>query len=182
MLMRMLEAGGLPPLTDRLRQADDDNPRGYYELEAVKKLRDGENGFLDDAPGKAVKVISALLADLPADRSYRVLFMQRRIAEVLASQRRMLERRAAAGQAVIEASDDIAMAAYFEQHLERVRAWLAAQPNFKVLYLDYNTLLADPQPQVQAIGAFLPAKLDQAAMLGVIDPGLYRQRRVEGEA
>ena len=38
MMMKMLEAGGLAPMTDSIREADIDNPKGYYEYERVKDL------------------------------------------------------------------------------------------------------------------------------------------------
>ena len=77
MMMRMLDAGGVALLTDGLRQADEDNPTGYYELDAVKRLGKEEPTWLDEAAGGAVKIISRLLYELPSDRSYRVLFMHR---------------------------------------------------------------------------------------------------------
>ena len=94
MMMKMLEAGGLPPLTDSLRVADDDNPKGYYEFERVKKMPEGDKSWVEDAQGKSVKVISALLEHLPPEYSYRVLFMQRKVEEILASQTQMLIRSA----------------------------------------------------------------------------------------
>ena len=96
MMMKMLDAGGVALLTDGLRQADEDNPTGYYELDAVKRLGKEEPTWLDGAAGGAVKIISRLLYELPSDRSYRVLFMHRDLDEVLASQRQMLIRRASA--------------------------------------------------------------------------------------
>ena len=36
LMMQMLSAGGLPALTDDLREADESNPRGYFEFEPVK--------------------------------------------------------------------------------------------------------------------------------------------------
>lgn len=93
MMMKMLAAGGIPPLTDRVRAADADNPKGYYEFERVKKLKEGITDWLPEARGKAVKVIAALLVELPAGFQYRVLFMRRDIEEILASQNKMLERR-----------------------------------------------------------------------------------------
>ena len=36
MMMKMLEAGGMQILTDNLRTADENNPKGYYEYERVK--------------------------------------------------------------------------------------------------------------------------------------------------
>src|SRR5688572_29274329 len=77
MAMKMLEAGGLVVVTDNVRTADDDNPRGYYEDERVKDLaRDANRTWLRDARGKAIKIISFLLKDLPPDNNYKVLFME----------------------------------------------------------------------------------------------------------
>ena len=93
MMMKMLEAGGIPLLTDSIRQADEDNPKGYYEFERAKKLPDGDTAWLKEARGKAVKIIAALLMELPQGYTYQVLFMHRNIQEVLASQSKMLARR-----------------------------------------------------------------------------------------
>ncbi len=174
MMMRMLEAGGLPPLTDAIRRADEDNPRGYYEFERVKNLPDGDTAWLEDAArGKAVKVISALLPYLPDTYTYKVLFMQRKIAEVLASQRRMLVRRGEDPDKI----DDAEMAQLFEKHLQQVFAWMDAQPNVTYLVVDYNRVVEDPAPQAAAVNAFLGRILDEAKMIAAVDPTLYRQRR-----
>ena len=140
MMMKILEAGGVPILTDNLRTADEDNPKGYFELEQVKALKEGQDAWLKDAGGKAVKVISSLLGELPATHRYKVIFMQRQISEVLASQKQMLIRRGEASD-----GDDRKMAENFQEHLKRVRIWLANQPNMEVLYVSYNDLMADHQ-------------------------------------
>lgn len=172
MVMKMLEAGGITPLTDHIRTANDDNPLGYYEFERVKKLKDGDTTWLPEAEGKAVKVIAALLTYLPPDYEYRVLFMRRKMEEILASQAKMLENRG-------EKSDveDTKMAELFERHVQKVRAWMNSQPNLLYLDVDYNTILADPLPQVRQINQFLGGKLDEENMAVVIDPSLYRQRK-----
>ncbi len=175
MLMRMLEAGGLPPLTDGQRSADDDNPRGYYEFEAVKQLRQGENAWLSQAQGKVVKVVSALLSYLPAGRSYRVIFLRRAMPEILASQREMLIRQGKDPDKVSDAD----LARYFEKHLQQVTQWLAEQPNMQVLYVDYNQALQDPRQPVAEINRFLGGGLDEARMRAVVEPALYRQRKGE---
>ena len=91
MMMQMLEAGGLPIVTDHIRKADEDNPRGYYELEKVKKIKE-DPSWLADCHGKAFKMVSALLYFLPKSRKFKVIFMKRNIEEMLASQRLMLMR------------------------------------------------------------------------------------------
>jgi len=171
MMMKMLEAGGLPVLTDELRSADEDNPRGYYEFERVKALDKGDAAWVADARGKAVKVISALLQHLPADYEYRVLFIHRNLTEVLASQRKMLRNR---GEE--DAVSDEEMTRLFELHLADVEGWLDRQPNMRTLHVDYNAMLADPRPFVAQIDEFLGLGLDQEAMEAVVDPALYRNR------
>ncbi len=172
MMMRMLEAGGLPVLTDRIRAADEDNPRGYYEFERVKQI-EHDQGWLPDAQGKAVKMIAALLKHLPPDYEYKIVFMQRDMQEVLASQRQMLIRRGEPADRV----PDERMADLFARHVAQVRAWLAAQPHMDVLYVHYGDVLANPLDQARRINHFLGGGLDERAMAGVVDPGLYRQRR-----
>jgi len=172
MMMRMLENGGLFPLIDNQRTADDDNPRGYYEYELVKKLPEGNVAWLPLAQGKAVKVISALLKYLPEGYSYQVLFMQRAIAEILASQRKMLYRRGEDANKV----NDSDMNRYFETHLAQVSEWMSSRRDFRVMYVDYNEFIRNPHPSVEEVNKFLGGKLDTDAMLSVVDPNLYRQR------
>src|SRR5947208_15012411 len=90
-MMQMLSAGGLPPLTDGLRQPDEDNPRGYFEFEPVKQIR-RDTAWLQLAVGKAVKMVHLLLPELPLDQNhrYRVIMMRRDLSDVLASQNKML--------------------------------------------------------------------------------------------
>lgn len=173
MMMQMLDAGGLEILTDQQRRADDDNPKGYYELERVKKLKDGDTAWVRQANGKVVKVISALLEYLPPDLNYKVIFMQRKMDEILASQKQMLVRR---GEPTDKASD-ATLADLFRRHLQKVEAWLAAQRNMQVLYIQYDQLLADPQPHIASLVQFLGLPLDGQAMAAAPDANLYRQRK-----
>jgi hypothetical protein len=172
MMMAMLEAGGLPPLTDKIRTPDDDNPRGYYEFERVKQLDKGDTGWLSEAEGKAVKVISALLTHLPATGSYRVLFMRRQMEEILESQRAMLLRR---GQSA-DPKGDTEVEALMAAHVAQVRRWLDQQPNIRTLEVDYNQTLTDGAAAARQINAFLGGWLDEARMADVVDRKLYRNR------
>lgn len=172
MMMKMLDEGGLPPLTDGIRTADKDNPKGYYEFERVKKLVDGDIAWVPEAQGKAVKVIAALVQYLPPDYVYKMIFMQRNIDEILSSQRQMLVRRGEPTDTV----DDGELATLFRKHLDQVTAWIALQPNIDVLYVNYNKVLADPNGHAQEINRFLGNTLDAGKMAQVIDPDLYRQR------
>ena len=172
MMMKMLEAGGMEILTDKIREADDDNPQGYYEFERVKKLKE-DQAWLEDARGKAVKVISALLKDLPPGYDYKVIFMRRKLEEVLASQKQMLVRR---GEPTDRVSDE-RLRQLFQKHLQRVAVWLDEQPNFAVIYVDYNEVLDDPAVHVNRINQFLGNTLDVEKMAGVVDKSLYRRRQ-----
>ncbi len=172
MMMKMVEAGGIPPMTDALRAADEDNPRGYYEFERVKQMDKGDVAWVPEARGKAVKVISALLKYLPADERYRVIFIRRNIDEILASQRKMLIHR---GEDP-DKQDDAQMARLFEKHVRQVEEWLAAQKNIKTLYVHYGDMLGNAGPQIARVNDFLGGKLDTARMAEMVDPALYRNR------
>lgn len=171
MMMKMLEQGGLQVVTDSLRTADDDNPNGYYEFETVKQMPSGQTAWLDGAQGKVVKVISALLEYLPSKYHYKVIFMERAIGEVLASQKKMLVNRQE--ESTIS---DAEMQDQFQKHVAAAKYWLARQPNLSVLYVDYNKMLAAPDPLCQTIADFLDMGLDVEKMRAVPNERLYRNR------
>jgi hypothetical protein len=170
MMMRTLEAGGLPALVDNIRVADQDNPRGYYEFEPVKQTK-RDASWVPTAEGKVVKMVYRLLYDLPLDREYRVVFMRRNLDEVLRSQQKML-----AKDNRVDNIDDAEMSAIYKAELARFDAWLAKQSAIQSLDVKYHEMLADPAPIVRQIDAFLGGDLDRAAMCGVVDPSLYRNR------
>jgi tetratricopeptide (TPR) repeat protein len=176
LMMQMLAAGGLDLLSDGEREADEDNPRGYYELEKVKALR-ADASWLGDARGKVIKVIAQLLPHLPRDFHYQVIFMQRDLHEVLTSQAQMLERRGASGAAL----DQRRLAAAFEGQLERVRKHLVHRevPTHLVHYRD---AVSNPLGVAEDLVGFCGQPLDLDAMAEVVDPALYRQRRGENSA
>ncbi len=173
MMMKMLEAGGVPALTDGIRLADTDNPKGYYELEQIKDLaKQVDKSWLKDAAGHCVKVISELLIELPPFCRYRVIFMNRDLHEIIASQNRMLQRR---GEE--KADDDEAMIDLFSRHLGKIKDWLRRQSHFRILYLDYGGVLEDPPGNARQVKEFLGLDLDIELMAAVCDPALYRNRR-----
>jgi len=172
LMMSMLEVGGLEVLTDEIRTPDEDNPKGYYEFEKVRQI-EHDQAWLEDAKGRAVKMIAELLKYLPPGYTYKVIFMRRTMKEILASQKRMLLRR---GEPTDRVSEE-EMAAMFQRYLNRVEAWLADQPNIEVMYVSYNSLLDDPTGQVDNVNQFLGGALDVEQMIRVIEPSLYRQRR-----
>jgi hypothetical protein len=183
MAMQMIVAGGIEPMTDGLRVADADNPRGYFEFERVKSLRT-DKAWIDDARGKVVKVIHMLVPELPEGRPYRIVFLERDIREVVRSQSTMLARSGKAGGGL----PPDRLAAVFTQQLAQVHAWLAARPDFKVLPVRHADLIADARGQAARIAEFLgsPAasegapggtpRLDREAMAAAVDPSLHRNR------
>ncbi len=172
MTMRMLEAGGMPVLTDGIRSADEDNPNGYYELEAVKQTK-SDSSWANDAVGKVVKMVHLLLYDLPADHTYRVVFIRRNPQEIVASQTAMLERVGKPGSGL---NPELLINQYNRQ-IDVILNWLIEQPNFEVLEVSYNEIIRNNAPVIDTICTFLGQSLDRDAMRAVVDPTLYRQRR-----
>jgi hypothetical protein len=171
LMMQMLAAGGMTVLSDGDRQADVDNPRGYLEWERIKTLPH-DPGCIGEAEGKVVKVISRLLLSLPASHEYRIVFMQRPLPEVLASQDQMLRRR---GTYKPDA-DQEAISAAFEKHLREVYAWLEAKPYLLTLHVPYRDVLSKPTDVSLQLARFLKLPLDLEAMARQVDESLYRNR------
>lgn len=172
MMMQALEAGGMPLLTDNVRTADADNPKGYYEFEPVKKTK-SDPSWLAQAPGKAVKMVYRLLYDLPKDHEYRVVFMHRNMDEIMASQQTMLDRSGQKGAGI----SDGELAALFSKDLDSVHHWLDQQKEFSAIFVDYRRIVEDPLPPCQQVNAFLGGILDTDRMAAVVDASLYRNRR-----
>jgi len=171
MMMQMLEAGGVEILTDNIRTADDDNPKGYFEFEKVKELGN-DKSWLDEAKGKAVKIICVLLEHIPPEYSCKVIFMHREMKEILASQKKMLNRR---GQPTDTITDE-KIAKIFFLNLEKVKKWLEQQPNIDVLYVHYSDVLNNFGKNIRKINEFLGYRLDEKNMAVVINKALHRQR------
>ena len=171
MMMGMLEAGGVPVLCDGARAADADNPRGYFEYQPVKRLKE-DNTWLPEARGKAVKIVSLLLEHLPPALPCKVVFLERDLPEILASQRRMLLRN---GEAPGE--DEAALRAIYRKHLEHVRGWLARRAGVETLYVRYQDAIAVPGEVANTVNRFCGNGLDVDAMARAVDAALYRQRR-----
>jgi hypothetical protein len=171
LMMQMLAAGGIPILSDGERMPDIDNPRGYCEWERIKQLPK-EPGCIGEAEGKAVKVISQLLFALPAGRDYRIIFMERPLTEVVASQAAMIRRLGTAGPPLPSA----ALIAGLKAHLSQVNAWKTQRSEIEMMLLGYHTLLQDPSGTAQNVQTFLGRGLDVEGMAKQVDPTLYRQR------
>jgi hypothetical protein len=171
LMMQMLSAGGMSVVTDGERQADADNPRGYFEWERIKLLPK-QADCIEEAEGKVVKVISQLLFALPAGREYRVIFMQRPLPEVVASQAEMIRRRGTTGAAMAPA----ALIAVLGAHLNQVNAWLKDKANISIHRVEHGEVLGEPLRVSESIQQFLNCPLNVDAMSQQIDKSLYRQR------
>ncbi|MGB8833858.1 MAG: sulfotransferase domain-containing protein [Candidatus Sulfotelmatobacter sp.] len=171
LMMQMLSAGGMPVLSDGERQSDLDNPRGYLEWERIKQLPK-DPSCIDQAEGKAVKIISLLLLSLPAGHEYRVIFMQRPLPEVLASQEVMQHRRGTDKPG----ADTALVASGFEKNLRAVDIWLESKSYVKTLRVSYHEVLRDAEAIANQISEFLGITLNVAAMAQQVDATLYRNR------
>lgn len=172
MMMRMIAAGGVPPLTDSARGADEDNPLGYFEYEPVKRTK-ADASWLDLAGGHVVKMVHMLIQDLPTDlpgRAYAVVLMHRDLDEVLASQAKMLARsgRAAAPGAVLRR--------VYEAQMGQVKGWMDRHAAFRRLDVDYARVVADPAGEAGRVAAFLGLATAKN-MAAAVDPSLHRNKR-----
>jgi hypothetical protein len=170
-MMQMLNAGGLEVMTDQQRTADQDNPEGYFEWEDIKRVGEDPD-ILGKVNGKPVKVVSALIPALPSMHRYRVIFMTRPIAEVVASQTKMIDRRRTRGSNL---SPD-KMAENLLHHRMTIRSGMASSPNFEVLEVDYPNLIAQPAVWAKRVNDFLGGKLDTGKMAACVKPALHRNR------
>jgi hypothetical protein len=173
MMMRMLAAGGIEPFSDGARSADIDNPEGYYEHRRVIDLeRDPDRGWVREARGRALKVISFLLRHLPPDNAYRIVYMRRHLDEVLASQDKMLDRLGNAAPG----GDLEAMKEAYRNDIVAARLYARKQPNMEMLEVHYAQAVADPTATARAVNAFLGGGLDEAKMAAAVNEALYRNR------
>ena len=174
MMMNMLSSAGLEIVTDKAREADEDNPKGYFEDERIKNLdRSADKTWLDHCPGKVIKVISFLLKDLPPKHDYKVIFMHRDLDEVIRSQNKMLQRRDQASQS----TDDDTMKQHFELHLRKVAMLIRERRNLDNLDVHYRQVLDDPKQQAHRVVEFLGMDLDADKMTRPVDESLYRNRQ-----
>ena len=169
--MQMLVAGGIPPLTDDIRTPDEDNPRGYFEFERAKKIKT-DKAWLPDGQGRVVKMVHILLLDLPMDRRYDIVFMRREPHEVVKSQGVMLARSGKSGAALSPEK----LIAVYQQQIDRVLAFLRTHACARVLEVNYNHLIREPEKTARDLASFLTRDMNIPAMAAAVDPALYRNR------
>jgi hypothetical protein len=169
-MMQMLDQGGIEVVTDCIRAADTDNPRGYYEFEKVKKIK-ADATWLPDTRGKAFKMVSQLLYDLPKTERYRIIFMERNVDEMLTSQEQMLQR---LGKPVAPREE---IKRLYAEHLDRLHKWLERQHNMAVVHVSYNDVIAQPRVHAERVNQFLDGKANVDGMVKAVDTSLYRNRK-----
>ncbi len=173
MIMKMLTEGGIETVSDGIRTSDIHNPKGYYELEKIKELDKGEDkSWLTGLRGKGVKIVSNFLKDLPGSNNYKVIFIERNLLEIIASQNKMLADR---GEPAEPANNE-RMLRNFEGHLLKTKKLLKDKSWFNVLYIDHGEAIKNPYEQAKRIARFLGKDLNKEKMAGIVDPDLYRNR------
>jgi hypothetical protein len=173
MMMKMLEGGGVPIMTDAEREADVDNPKGYFEYERIKDLeKETDKSYVREGRGKALKVISFLIKDLPPDNDYQVIFMRRNLDEVMTSQGKMIDR---LGTSDTDAADE-AMKEAYRNDIVRTRLLCKKNPNMELIEIHYKETVEQPAASASKVNAFLGGRLDEDAMRAAVDKSLYRNK------
>jgi hypothetical protein len=171
MMMQMLKAGGLNIFTDEKRHADENNPKGYLEHEAIKRLA-SDSSIIYQAKDQVVKVIINLLRFLPANIDYKVVLMRRSIEEIIQSQERMLVNlnKSREGDSLFEADKK------WQASLEKSISYINKQPNMEVLEVYYAEVLEDPLKQAEKVQSFLGFSLELDRMTQIVEQDLYRSK------
>ncbi|HTS78566.1 MAG TPA: tetratricopeptide repeat protein, partial [Bryobacteraceae bacterium] len=172
MVMQMLAAGGMPVLSDAGRESDEDNPRGYLELQRVKNLWK-DSAWLSEARGCAVKIVAPLLKALPDGLACRAILCERDLDEVLDSQERMLARRS---EPAVGPERRQRLKQEYARTLDHVIRMLAHRPQTALLRIEHRCAISSPSVVAQSVNRFLGGNLDVTKMSAAIDPALYRNR------
>ena len=173
MLMRVLEAGGVPLLVDGERAADENNRLGYYEFAPVKSLASAkgpDRAWIAGARGKGVKVVAPLVRHLPPHVPAKILVLHRPLGQVLASQEAMKGRLGTTARG----AEETTLARQFAVEMEQIDALVTARPSWRVLHVSYERMLADPEGECRRIGAFLGGRFDAAAAAKGVDASQRR--------
>lgn len=170
LMMQMLDKAGIPILTDEKREADESNPKGYYELEAVKKLK-SDKKWLSQAQGQAVKVVAPLLSSLPVGQRYKVVYMRRPLTEILISQQVMLGK---SRESALK-NFPLQMANNLQNQDDRAMSWMQQQPHVEYIELQYEQLINKDEGVEEELKALLGEK-DFAKIWSAVDKSLYRNK------
>jgi tetratricopeptide (TPR) repeat protein len=171
LMMQMLKAAGIEPMTDGKRTADDDNPEGYWEWEEIKQLPKNPR-IIEQTKGKVVKVISALLPSLPRPHRYKIIYMVRPTTQVVDSQLVMLDRQGQKARSEKQHLIDVQ-----EAHSRQIRQVLAKSDRVDLLEVSYPDLVADPGPVIEQLKVFLGENFQDSEFVSAcVKPKLFRNR------
>ena len=170
MMMQMLAKANIPVSSDKKRQADENNPKGYYELEGgkiINKLMDGSFDF-DQYKGSFIKITCYGLKYIP-EGNYKIIYSERNIEEILDSMEKMAqitdENREETKQVFLKLNS------YIKQEIRK-------RSDCEVLFVNYNNILENPTTHIREIHAFLNQQdADLQEMIKTVDKKLYRQRK-----
>ncbi len=171
LMMQILQACGIPVLSDHSRPADEHNPRGYFEFQAVKTLKHDPT-WLSMAVGKAVKIVSHLLFYLPNHFHYKIIFMLRHLDEVIHSQNKMLKNEKTNNVFNVDPTLKIQLMT----HLLKVHQWMQSQKQIEFVQIHFNQLFSTPESELLKLTHFLNIQCDLNNILPVLDSKLYRSR------
>jgi predicted AlkP superfamily phosphohydrolase/phosphomutase/tetratricopeptide (TPR) repeat protein len=171
MMMQMLHRGGMEVLSDDAVMPDESNPKGYFEFAPVKKTK-LDNSWMDQAAGKAVKVIAQLLPALKMKHKLKVIFMERNINEVILSQNKMISLKSTEKKKSIDF--DLRLVDTFNKQIGEIKDWVEEKNNIEILYVNYKDVIENPETEIRKINYFLNWQLNEDAMKTAIDNDLYR--------
>ena len=171
LIMQLLRAGGVPCAFDTAsRPPDDNNPRGYFELEGgkiISRLREGAFP-LTDYRGQFIKITAYGMKFLPPGK-YCVIYTERNIEEVLDSMEKM---------AKIQDTDREGTKAAFIKLNEMIKGQLGGRQDVNLLLVNYNAIVRETAPEIRRIADFVGAAgIDERAMAAAVDEKLHRNRR-----
>ena len=167
LMMQILEKGGVPVAYDESRKSDENNPKGYYELEKgkiINKIFDGEFDF-SKYEGKFIKVTSFGVGALPPG-NYNIIYMDRDIQEIIDSTQKMSDKkfsRKKLKRSLTKLNDMI------KEEIDR-------RVDINYIIVNYNNLLADYDNEILKVKEFLD-KFDINKGKKAIDKKLYRNKR-----
>jgi hypothetical protein len=154
-------------LVDGKREADNSNPKGYYEYEPVMSIHK-DNSWMDKAQNKTVKIVAPLLNKIDEQYRYKIIFMTRDLNEVLKSQQKMIGK--------TEDVFPVKLYNKFQKLLSNIEVWKKKEPGVELIYLDYKDVLDNPEFTVKSIERFLGVPLNRSEMINCIDKKLYRTK------
>lgn len=169
--MQILQAAGIEIFTDNKRRPDISNPKGYFEHELVKKIQ-SDSSWMKDVKGKAIKIVSPLLAYLPVNYNYKIIFVERDLLEIIQSQEKMISE--------LDSEDEKLkpeiLKRIFNKNVERTKKWINSQSNMKCLNVSYFDIVNNFEEEIFRIEKFLNVKINKEKTKLIIDKKLYRSR------